>query len=116
MRITAPLVFRAAADSDPVAAAIIGEACQALGAMLGIIVNGLNPEVVLVTGGVATSLVPLETQILRAAGEYAFYRALVQTRISIVPGDKRLAVRGGAALAFYERLTSNVARNRGCSQ
>jgi glucokinase len=102
-RITAELVFRAAADGEPVAAAVVDEACRALGAMLATIVNGLNPEVVVVTGGVAGSLAALEKQILAAAAEHAFARALAATRITIVPGDKRLTMRGAAALVLYER-------------
>jgi len=105
--ITAPLVFRAAADGDHVAAAIVDEACQALGAMIGIIVNGLNPEVVVVTGGVAQSLAPLEPKILGAAAEYTLPRALAATRITIVPGDKRIGVRGAAAVALYDERTSS---------
>src|SRR5438874_2372070 len=102
-RITAELVFRAAAEGEPVAAAVVDEACRALGAMLATIVNGLNPEVVVVTGGVAGSLAALEKQILAAAAEHAFARALAATRITIVPGDKRLTMRGAAALVLYER-------------
>jgi glucokinase len=102
-RITAELVFRAAADGEAVAAAVVDEACRALGAMLATIVNGLNPEVVVVTGGVAASLAPLEKRILAAAAEHAFARALAATRITIVPGDKRLTMRGAAALVLYER-------------
>ena len=105
--ITAPLVFRAAADGDAMAASIVDEACQAMGAMIGIIVNGLNPEVVVITGGVAQSLAPLEPKILGAAAEYTLPRALAATRITIVPGDKRLGVRGAAALALYEERTSS---------
>ncbi|HET7339976.1 MAG TPA: ROK family protein, partial [Methylomirabilota bacterium] len=100
--ITAALVFRVAAEGDPVAAGVVAEACQALGAMIGTVINGLNPEVVVITGGVATALVPLETRILKAAGEYAFQRALATTRVTIVPGDKRLTMRGAAALVLYE--------------
>jgi glucokinase len=100
--ITAALVFRLAAEGDPAAAAIVDEACQALGAMIGTIVNGLNPEVVLVTGGVAQSFAALERRILRAAAEYALKRALAATRVSIVPGDKRVTMRGAAALVLYE--------------
>lgn len=100
--ITAPLVFRAAREGDPVASSVVDEACRALGAMIGTVVNGLNPEVVVITGGVAESLVPLETQILTRASEYAFSRALVTTRVTIVPGDKRTSMRGAAALAIYE--------------
>ena len=102
-RITAELVFRAAADGEPVATAVVDEACRALGAMLATIVNGLNPEVVVVTGGVAASLAALEKRILAAAAEHAFARALAATRITIAPGDKRLTVRGAAALVLYER-------------
>jgi len=102
-RITAELVFRMATDGEPVAAAVVDEACRALGAMLATIVNGLNPEVVVVTGGVAGSLAALEKRILAAAAEHAFARALAATRITIVPGDKRLTMRGAAALVLYER-------------
>jgi glucokinase len=100
--ITAALVFRAAADGDPVAAAVVDEACQALGAMIGTIVNGLNPELVVITGGVAASLAPLEKRILAAAGEYAFARALATTRVVIAPGEKATSMRGAAALVLYE--------------
>ena len=100
--ITAALVFARAAAGDPVAAAVVDEACQALGAMLATMVNGLNPEVVVVTGGVAESLVALEKPILAAAAEYAFPRALSATRVTIVPADKRTTMRGAAALVAYE--------------
>ena len=100
--IAAPLVFARAAEGDAVAQAIVDEACQAMGAMIGTIVNGLNPEVVLVTGGVAHSYAKLERQILGAAGDYALERALAATRVAIVPGDKRVTMRGAAALVLYE--------------
>ena len=95
-------VAEAAREGDAVASAVVDEACRALGAMLGTIVNGLNPEVIVLTGGVAESLVPLEAQILERAAEYAFRAALAQTRVTIVPGDKRTSMRGAAALAIYE--------------
>ncbi|HEU5193819.1 MAG TPA: ROK family protein, partial [Methylomirabilota bacterium] len=53
LTITAPLVFRLAGEGDALAAAVVDEACQSMGAMIGAIVNGLNPEVVILTGGVA---------------------------------------------------------------
>jgi glucokinase len=101
--VTAAMVFGAAQAGDALAGAIVDEACRALGATLGTIVNGLNPEVVIVTGGVVESLARLEAKILGAAGEYAFPRALAATRIEMVPGDKRASVRGAAALALYEQ-------------
>lgn len=100
--ITAPLVFRAAAAGDEVAVAIVDEACRALGAAIGTVVNGLNPDVVVLTGGVVQSLAPLEARIVKAAAEYAFAAALAATRLVVVPGDKRVTVRGAAALVLYE--------------
>jgi len=44
----------------------------------------------------------MEKDILATAARYAFARALATTRIRITPGDKRLSMRGAAALAFYE--------------
>lgn len=101
--ITAPLVFESARAGDPAAAAVVDEACRALGAMIAVVVNGLNPEVVVVTGGVAAAYVPLEKRVLGYAAEHAFHRALARTRVAIVPGDKRVTMRGAAALVLYER-------------
>jgi glucokinase len=100
--ITAALVFRLAAAGDPAAAAVVDEACRALGAMIATMVNGLNPEAIVITGGVAESLVALEKRILAAAAEYAFPRALAAARVTIVPADKRTTMRGAAALVLYE--------------
>lgn len=105
--ITAAMVFGAAQEGDPLAGAIVDDACRALGAMMGTIVNGLNPEVLIVTGGVVESLARLEAKILDAAGEYAFPQALAATRVEMVPGDKRASVRGAAALALYERTVDS---------
>ena len=102
LRITAPIVFRAAEDGEPDASAVIDEACRALGAMIAIVINGLNPEVVVITGGVAAAFAPLEPRVLAAAAQHAFARAIAGTRLIIVPGDKRVTMRGAAALVFYE--------------
>ena len=101
--ITAETVFLAAAAGDPLARSMVDRACRALGAGLAITVNGLNPEVVVVTGGVVTSLLPLQGEIIRRAGEYALADSLAGTPIHFVPGHKSQTVRGGAALVLYER-------------
>jgi predicted NBD/HSP70 family sugar kinase len=101
MRITPADVFSAAERGDRIAEAIIDEACRALGAMLGVIVNGLNPEIIVITGGVASAYARLERRVLAAAAQYALARALATTRVLIVPGDKRITMRGAAALVFY---------------
>lgn len=113
-RVTATHVFKAAAEGDTLAGALVEEVCQALGAGLGAVVNGLNPEVVLVSGGVAESLKPLEASILSWTRRYAFSRALASTRIAVLPLDKRATVRGGAALFLYETTRSSASRTRSC--
>jgi glucokinase len=99
-RIHAALVFEAAAAGDEAAGAIVERACTALGAAIGGIVNTLDPGLVVVTGGVAASLVSLEGRIVESAGQYALPRALARTRVRIVPADKRRTALGGAALAL----------------
>ena len=101
--ITTKMVFAAAAARDPLAHELIDRACEALAATLAMIVNGLNPELIVLTGGVAESLVPLREDIIRRVGTYAFAAPLTATRIHITPSDKSGTVRGGAALVRYER-------------
>ena len=100
--VSAADVFRMAGEGDPTCQELVGEVCRALGAGLAVIVNGLNPERLIVTGGVAESLKPLEHRIRAQLERYAFGRALESTRIEIVPQSKRSTVRGGAALVHYE--------------
>jgi glucokinase len=100
--ITSAMVFDAAARGDTLAAGIVDEACEALAAGLGSIVNAFNPEVLVVTGGVANSLASREADVVRRTATYALRPALAQTQIAIVPSDKRETVRGGAALVLYE--------------
>jgi glucokinase len=100
--ITAEMVFEAAAAGHRLATRIVDEACEALAAGLGAIVNAFNPQVLVVTGGVAKSLALLETDIVRRTASYALGPALEETRIAFVPSDKRKTVRGGAALVLYE--------------
>ena len=102
-RLTPELVFQAAAAGDPVGKAIVDGVCAALGAGLASILNGLNPEMVVVTGGVARSLVPLADELRRAVGQHTLATGVIaSTRIHVIAGDKERAVRGGAALVRYE--------------
>jgi predicted NBD/HSP70 family sugar kinase len=65
-------------------------------------VNLLNPEIIVITGGVAASLAPLREDIMRRVRRRALAAALDATTVHVVPGDKRGTVRGGAALILYE--------------
>jgi glucokinase len=100
--ITTALVFRAAAARERVAAAIVADAVQALGAMVATVVNALNPDVIVLTGGVVASFAALESGLMAATREYAFADGLAATRIVITPGDKSVTMRGAAALVAYE--------------
>jgi glucokinase len=100
--VTTEMVFRAAAAGQPEARRIVDDTCAALGLGVASIVNSLNPEVVVITGGVATSLVALEAEVRERIARHALPRALAGTRIHIVPGDKRRTLIGGAALVLYE--------------
>ncbi|HEX5531139.1 MAG TPA: ROK family protein [Methylomirabilota bacterium] len=95
-------VFRLAAAGRVEAEEIVDEVCRALGAGLAIIVNGLNPERVLLAGSVAKSLRPLEARLRASLAGYAFAAALAATRLEILSLDKDATVRGGAALVRYE--------------
>jgi glucokinase len=100
--VSAREIFRLAEEGDEIAVALVGEVCAALGAGLAIIVNGLNPERLLIGGGVAASLKPLAEEIRAHARRHAYRGALATTEIEIVVTDKRAALRGGAALVRYE--------------
>jgi glucokinase len=101
-RLSAVMLFEAAAEGDRLADAIVDEACEALAIAIGALVNLLNPDVIVVTGGVAASLAPLAADIRRRARRRALATALDATAVHFVPGDKRRTVRGGAALVLYE--------------
>jgi glucokinase len=108
--VTAETVFMAAAQRDGLAGAMVDRACRALGAGLALVVNGLNPEVIVVTGGVVKSLLPLRDEITRRTQEYALAEVLAGTAIHLVPGEKRQTVRGGAALALHEGVRGAAGR------
>jgi glucokinase len=101
-RIGAPLLFEEAATGDPLARVVIDEACEALAMGIGALVSLLNPEIIVITGGVASSLAPLQDDILRRVRRRALHAALDATTVRVVPADKRGTVRGGAALVLYE--------------
>jgi glucokinase len=106
----AEAVFRAADAGNADARAVVREACQAVGAAIGGIANGLNPDVIVITGGIVKSLSRYEDRILEHAAEYGFAATLADARIHFVPGYKNQTVRGGAALVLYERARRAVPR------
>jgi glucokinase len=106
----AEAVFRAADAGNADARVLVGEACQAVGAAIGAIANGLNPDVIVITGGIVKSLASYEDQVLEHAAEYGFAATLADAQIHFVPGHKNQTVRGGAALLLYESARRGVRR------
>ena len=100
--LTARAVFDAAAAGDTLAGEIVERVCQALGAALGGILNGLNPEAIVLTGGVAASLERRMDAVRRWTRAYAFEGAYRAARLIIAPMTKTTAVRGAAALFLHE--------------
>ena len=83
-QVTAQIVYQAARDGDALAHEIVRDTARFLGAGIANIVNVLNPEVVVVTGGVTKAgerlFGPLRTEVARRA----FKPAVAACRI--VPG------------------------------
>jgi glucokinase len=106
--ITSELVFRAAAAGDAAMQSLVSEACEALAASLGGVLNALNPDVVVVTGGVAASLIPLREDVLGRLRGYALQGILETTAIHFVGADKQRTALGGGALVLYELARRSV--------
>ena len=102
--VTAAEVFQLAGTGDGAAREVVAEVIEALGAGLAVIVNGLNPERLLLAGSVAKSLKPLEKEIRASLERYAFSQAAAGTRLEVLTLEKDATVRGGAALIRYETL------------
>ena len=101
-RVDAELVFQAAKAGDPLAAGLVEEVCRYLGAGMAAIINGLNPELVILTGGMAESLQEHFPEICQWCHRYAFAGAISAAKLVCLTQDKRTSVRGSAALVLYE--------------
>ena len=98
-------IFRLAAGGDATAAAVVDEALEALAAGLTIIVNGLNPERLLLAGGIARALAPRAADLRARLARRAYAGALATTRLRFLALDKRTTTRGGAALARHAAIS-----------
>jgi glucokinase len=95
-------MYAAAMAGDPLARTLVDEACEGLATGIGVLVSLLNPEVIVITGGVVTSLAPLREDIMERTRRRALAAPLAATAVRFVPTDKRATIRGGAALVRYE--------------
>jgi glucokinase len=100
--LTARDVFAAAGAGDAVAGDVVARVCRALGAGLGGILNGLNPEAIVLTGGVAHSLDAHLDDVRGWTRRYALPGAYEAAKVILVRHTKTTAIRGPAALFFHE--------------
>ena len=100
--LTARHVFEAAEAGDGPAREIVERVCRALGSALGGILNGLNPEAIFLTGGVAQSLEAHMDAVRRWARAYAFEGAFQAAKVVVIRLTKSTSIRGPAALFFHE--------------
>ncbi|MFF2999213.1 ROK family transcriptional regulator [Streptomyces sp. NPDC057950] len=87
---TIDALARAVAAGDPVAVEVVRDTARHLGAGIAVLVNLLNPEVVVLSGWVAAALgEPLLREVRAAVARHALRRPLAATEIvlSPVPGD-----------------------------
>ena len=101
-RLTAQEVFAAARAGDSIAIEVVEIAAQALGAGVANLVNLLNPELIILGGGVLEASDLLLPRIRRWAASYAFADALKGMRLVVSRFTKRSSVKGAAALFLYE--------------
>lgn len=101
----APALFALAATGDPVAEAVLDEASEALAAGLAIVVNGLNPERLLVAGSIGRAFAHRQADVRARLARRAYAGAMATTRLAFLDLGKRESVRGGAALVVQRRVT-----------
>jgi glucokinase len=95
-------LFELVAQRDRTAEAVLEEASEALAAGLATIVNGLNPERLLVAGSIGRAFASRESDLRARLARRAYAGALATTRVSFLDLGKEITVRGGAALVRYE--------------
>ncbi|HKZ05222.1 MAG TPA: ROK family protein, partial [Methylomirabilota bacterium] len=101
--VDAAALFALAAAGDAAAEAVVADATEALAAGLTIIVNGLNPEMLLVAGSVGRAFAAREADLRARLARRAYAAALASTRLAFLDLGKDGSVRGGAALVLHER-------------
>lgn len=96
-------LFALADGGDSTAEAVVAEATEALAAGLAIIVNGINPERLLIAGSVGRAFARREGDVRARLARRAYKGALAATQVIFLDVGKDTSVRGGAALVLYEQ-------------
>ncbi len=100
--VTAETVFQAAADGDPLALEVVQDTARYLGVGVANLINILNPEVVVICGGVTRAGERLFAPLRREVARRAFRPAVQACRIlpGELPGTAGVV---GAAKVFRDR-------------
>lgn len=101
--IRAEHLFQAAREGDAAAQTILNRAARFLGIALGNLMNALNPELILLGGGVMAGADLLLEPARAWARRYAFASAFAAAKIAVATLDKRSGIKGAAALFLSER-------------
>jgi glucokinase len=101
--IRAEHLFQAAREGDAAAQAIVDRAARILGIALGNLINALNPELILLGGGVMAAADLLLEPARAWARRYAFASAFAAAKTGLASLDKGSGIKGAAALFFTER-------------
>ncbi len=109
--IRAEHLFQAAREGDTAAQGIVDRAARILGIALGNLINGLNPELILLGGGVMAAADLLLEPARQWAKRYAFAGAFGAAKIELGALDKRSGIKGAAALFLAERGLSAWGRS-----
>ncbi len=109
-RLTSSVVERALADGDPVMTKVFARAQEAIGMLVANVVNMLDPEVVVIGGGMAERLGESMVAPIRAAAQSRYLLKRDTDRVRIVATElKDLAAPMGAAFIARTRLQKSAA-------
>ncbi|KHF40876.1 ROK family glucokinase [Halalkalibacter okhensis] len=97
--VTAKLVLDAAKEDDEIAKQVIGKVTLYLGLALANLANGLNPEKIVIGGGVSRAGDTLLTPIAEQFARFAFPKVLEAAELTIATLGNDAGVIGGAWLA-----------------
>ncbi len=103
--ITPQQIGEAAADGDPVARAVLAETGHWLGLAFISLINVLDPDCILVGGGIAQAGPPLFDVVRRTVGNHAMSGTARVVPIVIAALGTRAGTAGAGALALWPELT-----------
>lgn len=115
-RILPEQIFAAAEAGDTLCTGLVEEVIQILGAAVANIINFLNPELILIGGGLLSGGQRHLSAIREWARRYSFREAFETTRIERASLEKSNSILGPAALFFHERLRFAMAGTRGARE